>query len=88
MSSDPLFPRLREILVEHLGVEPDMVTPEAVLRDDLTCDSLDVIELCMACESAFACELPDAEIDELGLEATVADLLALLHRKGGALRDG
>ena len=52
--------RSRSILAEHLGVEPREVQPEANILDDLGADSLDVVEMVMALESAFDIEVPDA----------------------------
>jgi len=48
-----------EIVVEHLGVEPDKVTEAASFIDDLGADSLDTVELVMAFEEEFGCEIPD-----------------------------
>ena len=51
--------RVKKIVVEHLGVEPDKVTEQASFIDDLGADSLDTVELVMAFEEEFGCEIPD-----------------------------
>ena len=51
--------RVKKIVVEHLGVEEDKVTPDASFIDDLGADSLDIVELVMAFEEEFGVEIPD-----------------------------
>src|SRR6266480_3655742 len=51
--------RVKKIVVEHLGVEPEKVTENASFIDDLGADSLDTVELVMAFEEEFGCEIPD-----------------------------
>ena len=51
--------RVKKIVVEHLGVEPDKVVEGASFIDDLGADSLDTVELVMAFEEEFGCEIPD-----------------------------
>ncbi len=51
--------RIREIIVEQLGVPAGQVVPEASFIDDLGADSLDIVELVMALEEAFDLEIPD-----------------------------
>src|SRR5258707_12343320 len=51
--------RVKKIVVEHLGVEPDKVTDAASFIDDLGADSLDTVKLVMAFEEKFCCEIPD-----------------------------
>lgn len=53
--------RIKEIIVEQLGVNADQVTPEAKFIEDLGADSLDTVELVMALEEEFECEIPDEE---------------------------
>ena len=69
---------LTRIIVEHLGVEPHRVTPEARFEDDLGADSLDTIELVMAAEEHFGIEISD---DEAQGVTTVAQALDLVRRK-------
>ena len=51
--------QVRNIVVEHLGIEESKVTPEAKFIDDLGADSLDTVELVMAFEEKFGIEIPD-----------------------------
>ena len=57
--------KVKEIVVEQLGVNPDEVTDEASFIDDLGADSLDTVELVMALEEAFDLEVPDEEAEKL-----------------------
>ncbi|MGC8830096.1 MAG: acyl carrier protein [Verrucomicrobiia bacterium] len=57
--------RVKEIIVEQLGVKPEQVTPEAKFIEDLGADSLDTVELVMALEEEFGSEIPDEEAEKL-----------------------
>ncbi len=57
--------RVKKIVVEQLGVKEDEVTPEASFVDDLGADSLDTVELVMALEQEFNCEIPDEEAEKI-----------------------
>lgn len=57
--------RVKDIVVEQLGVNPDEVTDEASFIDDLGADSLDTVELVMALEEEFDAEIPDEEAENL-----------------------
>jgi acyl carrier protein len=57
--------RVKEIVVEQLGVNPEEVTNESSFVDDLGADSLDTVELVMALEEAFECEIPDEEAEKI-----------------------
>jgi len=57
--------RVRDIVVEQLGVNADEVTSDASFIDDLGADSLDTVELVMALEEAFECEIPDEEAEKI-----------------------
>ncbi|MGF6905662.1 acyl carrier protein [Fusobacterium sp. PH5-44] len=67
-----MLDKIREIVVEQLGVEPDQVTPEANFVEDLGADSLDTVELVMAFEEEFGVEIPDTEAEKI---KTVQDIL-------------
>ena len=64
--------RVIKIVIEHMGVYPDKVTPEASFLDDLGGDSLDVVELVMALEDEFGITIPDADVEKIG---TVQDAI-------------
>jgi acyl carrier protein len=57
--------RVKDIIVEQLGVNPDQVTPDAKFIEDLGADSLDTVELVMALEEEFGSEIPDEEAEKL-----------------------
>jgi acyl carrier protein len=57
--------RVRKIVVEQLGVNDDEVTTSASFVDDLGADSLDTVELVMALEEEFECEIPDEEAEKI-----------------------
>ena len=57
--------KVRDIISEQLGVSADEVTPEASFIEDLGADSLDIVELVMALEEEFECEIPDEEAEKI-----------------------
>ena len=63
--ADNIQEKVRDIIVEQLGVNPEQVTPEAKFIEDLGADSLDTVELVMALEDAFECEIPDEEAEKI-----------------------
>lgn len=56
-----LFEKIKAIIVEQLGVDPDKITMDARFREDLEADSLDLVELIMAFEDEFGGEISDEE---------------------------
>ena len=65
MADKPIEQRVKDIIVEQLGVKPDQVTPEAKFVEDLGADSLDIVELIMALEEEFGIEVPDEQAEKL-----------------------
>ena len=65
MSDKSIEDRVKDIIVEQLGVNADQVTPEAKFIEDLGADSLDTVELVMAFEEEFGIEVPDEEAEKL-----------------------
>jgi acyl carrier protein len=65
MSDKSIEERVKDIIVEQLGVNADQVTPEAKFIEDLGADSLDTVELVMAFEEEFGVEVPDEEAEKL-----------------------
>ena len=57
--------RVKQIVVEHLGVDEAKVTDNASFIDDLGADSLDTVDLVMAFEEEFACEIPDEAAEKI-----------------------
>ena len=74
--------RVKKIVVEHLGVEPDKVTDQASFIDDLGADSLDTVELVMAFEEEFGCEIPDDAAETI---LTVGDAVKFLEKNAKEL---
>jgi len=62
---EDILERLKNIVVEKLGVEESEITPEASFIDDLGADSLDIVELIMAIEEEFDIEIPDEDAEKL-----------------------
>lgn len=69
--------RVKKIVIEHLGVEADKVTEGASFIDDLGADSLDTVELVMAFEEEFGCEIPDDAAETI---VTVRDAVSYLEQ--------
>ena len=67
--------RVKKIVVEHLGVEPEKVNEEASFIDDLGADSLDIVELVMAFEEEFGVEIPDDAAEKI---TTVKDAISYI----------
>ena len=72
--------RVREIIVEQLGVNAEQVVPEAKFVEDLGADSLDTVELVMALEEEFGAEIPDEEAEKL---TTVGEAIAYIEKLKG-----
>ena len=73
--------RVKKIVVEHLGVEDAKVTDGANFIDDLGADSLDTVELVMAFEEEFGCEIPDEAAEKI---LTVKDAISFIEENKGA----
>ncbi len=65
MASQSVEKRVKEIIVEQLGVSEEEVVPEASFIDDLGADSLDTVELVMALEEEFDIEIPDEDAEKI-----------------------
>ena len=70
--------RIKDIIVDQLGVNADQVTPEAKFIEDLGADSLDIVELVMEFEKEFEIDIPDEDAEKL---RTVGDAIAYLQSK-------
>jgi acyl carrier protein len=76
MAEKSIEQRIKDIIVEQLGVNADQVTPEAKFIEDLGADSLDTVELVMALEEEFGHEIPDEEAEKL---ASVGDVVRYIE---------
>ena len=72
--------KVKEIIVEQLGVSADQVRPEASFIDDLGADSLDTVELVMAFEEEFGVEIPDDAAEKI---STVSDAIKYINEHKG-----
>ncbi len=72
--------RVKKIVTEHLDIEADKVTEEASFIDDLGADSLDTVELVMAFEEEFGCEIPDDAAENI---VTVKDAVDFISKAVG-----
>ena len=72
MSDQEIFEKVKKIVVEQLGVDENLVKEEATFIDDLSADSLDIVELVMSLEEAFEMEIPDTEAEKI---VTVGDVV-------------
>jgi acyl carrier protein len=71
MAEKSIEEKVKDIIVEQLGVNPEQVTPTASFIEDLGADSLDIVELVMAFEEEFSVEVPDEDAEKL---QTVGDV--------------
>ena len=78
--SEPTEARVREIIVNELGVELDKVTDDASFVEDLGADSLDTVELVMAFEEEFGIDIPDEDAEQM---RSVRDAIEYLRDKQG-----
>ncbi|MEY5010750.1 MAG: Acyl carrier protein [Verrucomicrobiota bacterium] len=80
MSENSIEEKVRQIIVDQLGVNPEQVTISAAFIEDLGADSLDTVELVMAFEEEFSIEVPDEDAEKL---QTVGDVVKYIEEKTG-----
>ncbi len=80
MAEKSIEEKVKDIIVEQLGVNPEQVTPTASFIEDLGADSLDIVELVMAFEEEFSVEVPDEDAEKL---QTVGDVMKYIEEKSG-----
>jgi acyl carrier protein len=78
MSEKSIEEKVKDIIVEQLGVNPEQVTPTASFIEDLGADSLDTVELVMAFEEEFSIEVPDEDAEKL---QKVGDVVSYIEGK-------
>lgn len=76
MNKEEIFENLKSIIIEQLGVDEDKVTMEATFVDDLSADSLDIVELIMSIEEKFDMEIPDSDGEKI---VTVGDVVKYIQ---------
>ncbi len=79
--SDTPAAKVKEVIINELGVESDKVVPEASFVEDLGADSLDTVELVMAFEEEFEIDIPDEDAEQM---RTVGDAISYIasHTQG------
>jgi acyl carrier protein len=77
--------RVKKIVVDHLQIDEATVTENASFIDDLGADSLDTVELVMAFEDEFGCEIPDDAAEKI---VTVRDAVRVIQDSGGSRVSG
>ena len=77
--ADNTAAKVKEIIINELGVDPEKVTPEASFVDDLGADSLDTVELVMAFEEEFTIDIPDEDAEQM---RTVGEAIAYIEKHG------
>ncbi|MBK9165990.1 MAG: acyl carrier protein [Bryobacterales bacterium] len=80
MAASTIEPKVKQIIVEQLGVDENQVDSGASFVDDLGADSLDIVELVMAFEEAFELEIPDEDAEKI---VTVKDAVDYIAEKAG-----
>ena len=72
MAKEEIFDKLKELVVDQLGVEEDEVTMEASMQDDLGADSLDLVDMVMSVEEEFGVKVADEDLENI---KTVGDIV-------------
>jgi len=78
--STEILEKVKKVVIDQLSVDESLVTPQASFTADLGADSLDTVELVMAFEEAFECEIPDEEAEKI---ATVQDAVNYIEAHMG-----
>ncbi len=78
--STEILEKVKKVVIDQLSVDESLVTPQASFTADLGADSLDTVELVMAFEEAFGCEIPDEDAEKI---ATVQDAVNYIEAHMG-----
>ena len=78
MSENEIFEKLKKIIVEELGSKEEDVTLDATFVDDLSADSLDIVELVMCLEEEFGIDIPDSTAEKI---TTVRDVVDYIQKE-------
>ena len=84
MAEKTIEEKVKDIIVEQLGVNPEQVTPQASFIEDLGADSLDIVELVMAFEEEFSVEVPDEDAEKLQTVGDVINYIKERAKSGGS----
>ena len=78
MAKEEIFDKLKELVVDQLGVEEDEVTMEATMQDDLGAESLDLVDLVMSVEEEFGVKVADEDLENI---KTVGDIVNYIEER-------
>ena len=78
MAKEEIFDKLKELVVDQLGVEEDEVTMEATMQDDLGADSLDLVDLVMSVEEEVGVKVADEDLENI---KTVGDIVNYIEER-------
>ena len=78
MAKEEIIDKLKELVVDQLGVEEDEVTMEATMQDDLGADSLDLVDLVMSVEEEFGVKVADEDLENI---KTVGDIVNYIEER-------
>jgi acyl carrier protein len=73
MTPEDALKKIADVLFDQLGVDRDLITPEAKLEEDLGADSLDLVEIIMSVEDEFIIDIPDEHAEKLQTVQQLAD---------------
>lgn len=76
MAKEEIFDKLKELVVDQLGVDDDEVTAEATIQEDLGADSLDLVDLVMAVEEEFDVKIADEDLEGIKTVGDIVDYIA------------
>ena len=75
MAKEEIFEKLKDLVVDQLGVEEDEVTMEASMQDDLGADSLDLVDLVMSVEEEFGVKVADEDLENIKTVGDIVDYI-------------
>lgn len=76
MAKEEIFDKLKELVVDQLGVDDDEVTAEATIQEDLGADSLDLVDLVMAVEEEFDVKIADEDLEGIKTVGDIVDYIS------------
>jgi acyl carrier protein len=75
MSEEEIFKTVKEVIVDQLGVDEEIIKMDATFVEDLSADSLDIVELIMDIEDKFEIEIPDSDAEKMVTVSDVVDYI-------------
>lgn len=76
MSKEEIFDKVKEVIINQLGVSEASVTPEATFLEDLGADSLDIVAFMLELEETFGIEIPDEEVEKVEKVKDIVEYIA------------